>query len=332
MLPRIILSLAFCSGIVALGSLYASTELDGFPPEPLQFVDFCAEKCKHIKDMCTGLYADESFPVPKCLQWSYTIAQDKLYAYQYKSGSDAFVTTKDRVSERNRKTRKLVRWAANRTENGAQRACAHLIDSTQYEAPMMYPDEFELVVKTLIRLKPTNYLEWGSGASTSFYPLLTFGKHPKSWAIDGYEPWCEKVTADQTVKCMTENTGFAFKCVDIQDLNPTHLGNVKGIDNIRTYADRYVNAVHAMDLPALDAALVDGRFRAACALKLLHFLNKNGVLFMHDFWLRPEYHVVLNYYNVIGHSRSIAVLRMKPVLERPADWRRAWQRQLEIQL
>ena len=53
-------------------------------------------------------------------------------------------------------------------------------------------------------------------------------------------------------------------------------------------------------LSHFDAALVDGRFRVACALKLLPFLTQDSVLFMHDFWRRPMYHAVLDFHDVIG--------------------------------
>ena len=65
-----------------------------FPPESLDTINFCAEKCKHIKDMCTGLYEKESFPAPKCLKWSYALAEDQMYPHQYKPNSNAFIETK----------------------------------------------------------------------------------------------------------------------------------------------------------------------------------------------------------------------------------------------
>lgn len=40
----------------------------------------------------------------------------------------------------------------------------------------------EFVVKVFANAKPQNYLEWGTGTSTSFYPLLA---ESKVYAIDG---------------------------------------------------------------------------------------------------------------------------------------------------
>ena len=64
-----------------------------------------------------------------------------------------------------------------------------------------------------------------------------------------------------------------------------------------------------------DVALVDGRFRLQCALKLLPYLHSESVLLMHDFWLRiPAYKDVLDYYYVIGYARSVVALKKKPGL------------------
>ena len=39
------------------------------------------------------------------------------------------------------------------------------------------------------------------------------------------------------------------------------------------------------------AALVDGRFRVACALRLLEFIGDDSIVIIHDFWFRagPKY-------------------------------------------
>ena len=44
----------------------------------------------------------------------------------------------------------------------------------------------EFIVKLFANAKPATYLEWGTGTSTSFYPLLASGS---VYAIDGYPPW-----------------------------------------------------------------------------------------------------------------------------------------------
>lgn len=36
----------------------------------------------------------------------------------------------------------------------------------------MYPEEFELLVKTMVQAAPQNYVDWGAGKSTSWNPTL----------------------------------------------------------------------------------------------------------------------------------------------------------------
>ena len=46
--------------------------------------------------------------------------------------------------------------------------------------------------------------------------------------------------------------------------------------------------------------LIDGRSRAACAQKALDYISSDSIVFIHDFWLRPEYRPALQNYTVIG--------------------------------
>ena len=73
----------------------------------------------------------------------------------------------------------------------------------------------------------------------------------------------------------------------------------------------YVNSIDKLSVTTLDMALVDGRFRIQCALKLLPYLTNDSVLVLHDFWIRKPYHKVLEYYYVIGYARSVVALRKK---------------------
>lgn len=75
---------------------------------------------------------------------------------------------------------------------------------------MMWPEEFEMVAKTLARLRPKTYIEVGCGKSTSFYPLLVSGR---AVAIDNYPEWCQKVAAAPVVRCLVQAGRLQFQCV-----------------------------------------------------------------------------------------------------------------------
>ncbi len=70
---------------------------------------------------------------------------------------------------------------------------------------------------------------------------------------------------------------------------------------MRIYINSIVNASREAGVMKFDAALVDGRFRLQCTLRLLPYLHDDSVLLMHDFWVRYKaYDVVLEYYDVMG--------------------------------
>eukprot|EP00897_Mesotaenium_endlicherianum_P008655 jgi/Mesen1/7818/ME000413S07059 len=68
-----------------------------------------------------------------------------------------------------------------------------------------------------------------------------------------------------------------------------------------------------------DHFLVDGRARVQCAVEALrHFRDpRRGLTFIHDFWHRPYYFIVLAFYDVVEqhynhHHQTLAVLSPKP--------------------
>lgn len=296
-------------------------------PEPLNAQAFCAEKCKYVQEMCHGekqggKWNTVAFPAPSCTERSTSDAED------------IFIHNPTAWADRNQLTRRLAQWGGrqarmhrfdNVPETSKHEACEQI--PFVYQGPMMHPDEFEFMVKTMINLKPKTYLEWGSGKSTSFYPLMVSGH---TWVIDGYPPWCAKTSEDPTVKCMIDNSWLTFVCSEPHRADGSsiklnvegRLPKFMGKKDANTVADQYVNAIENTGTKSFDAALIDGRFRVAAALKLLPYLHDKSVLFMHDFWRRPNYHAVFDYYDAIGYARSSVALVKKKTL--PADWETAY--------
>lgn len=255
-----------------------------------QSMQICIEKCKHNYLMCQGLYSYSFYPVPTCLEWTTTLGQDVYWRNETNS------------KNRNANTRELIR------RYSMYKSCTSIPFS--YDMPMMYPDEFEMITKTMVNARPRIYLEWGGGKSTSFYPHLA----KTTYVIDGYPPWCSRIAKDLHVKCTRVN----FHCMYLQkgDVKLEQEGRLPREtppSTVRAIASVYVNAIDTLGLGSdkIDFALVDGRFRVACVLKLLPFIHDNSIVVMHDFWLRKVYHVVLKYYNVIGHTRSLVFMRRK---------------------
>ena len=45
--------------------------------------------------------------------------------------------------------------------------------------------------------------------------------------------------------------------------------------------------------------LIDGRARTDCAYKVLNYIDKGSIVFIHDFWPRSEYHKVFEWYDEV---------------------------------
>jgi hypothetical protein len=286
--------------------------------ESKQTISFCAEKCKHVKQMCTdNLYRDKlSLPAPSCLSYS-TTTQDDIY-WPPQNNSEYI--------QRNIETNALIDEVAKEARihrqslNLPSSACEEV--KTEYTGPMMFPDEFEFITKLMANVKPATYLEWGCGMSTSFYPLLA---SEKVIAIDGFPPWCEQVGEEPRVKCMREENKLHFFCPELVGVNGNPVQMMQPVGklpqstpdaDVENVMDLYVNSVtQAMiqaNITKFDVALVDGRFRVQCALKLLPYLHSESVLLMHDFWVRYNiFKDVLGYYYVIGYARSVVALKKK---------------------
>lgn len=66
-----------------------------------------------------------------------------------------------------------------------------------------------------------------------------------------------------------------------------------------------------------DLILIDGRFRVACGLNVFKEISNKVLIYFHDFWNRPYYHILLDYYVVIDTADTSVVLKKKknsPVL------------------
>ena len=173
-----------------------------------------------------------------------------------------------------------------------------------------------MIKEHLHKAKPQIYLEWGTGQSTSHYPLFA----TKTYAIDNYEPWCAKVLSQPTPSCLQRKGALDLRCVHAP-FPVKGMGNVDP-ENIDKMAELYVtdNAGVLNDIAQpIDAALIDGRFRVACSLRILPFLRPTSIVFVHDFWDRQQhYRDILNHYRVVDRVDRLAVLQPLDTSEKTA--------------
>ena len=148
------------------------------------------------------------------------------------------------------------------------------------------------------------FFEWGSGGSTIHFSKLV----------------------NQYVSIEYDINWFNQINLYIQN---EHINNVKYIycppDNdilLPIYTDRseekdfitYVNIVNTLPRHQYDIVLIDGRSRVNCANKILNYIHKESIVFIHDFFNIPKYFSVLDNYTLIDSIRegqSLAVLKKK---------------------
>lgn len=163
--------------------------------------------------------------------------------------------------------------------------------------PWMSTEEINLIESFL---KPNmTMLEWGSGGSTIKFSQ----KVSKYYSIEHVKDWYTKVNKELVnLKLDNKVNNFLIE-PDYPRTLPTKYREFK------TYIE-YVDQLNIM----FDVVLIDGRARAQCAKKVLKYLKDDAVVFIHDFWARPQYHSVLEFYEEVAsvkHDQSLVTLKKK---------------------
>jgi predicted O-methyltransferase YrrM len=85
----------------------------------------------------------------------------------------------------------------------------------------------------------------------------------------------------------------------------THIQHIKYSNHMRTLTPE--------EQQSIDLILIDGRFRVACCLKCFDIISPDCLIVFDDFLDRPQYHVVLDYYDVVEKTTDnrMVILRKK---------------------
>lgn len=94
------------------------------------------------------------------------------------------------------------------------------------------------------------------------------------------------------------------------NIGPTREWGYPELNNDKNLFEAYSSSIfESIDRKSIDLALVDGRFRVACTLKIILSCheNKHLKILIHDFWNREHYHVVLKYLDVVKKADTIGL-------------------------
>ena len=142
--------------------------------------------------------------------------------------------------------------------------------------PIMTPKEAKAFCYFM---KPENiYFEFGSWGSTniaSYYKIKTF-------SVESDVNWHNKLKDDYI--------NATYITIDLKAKKAGYPGNMTTVEDWKHYIQSYKEEYNA------DIILIDGRFRVACALDIFDKIRNDTIVLVHDYTIRPEYHIIEKYY------------------------------------
>lgn len=151
-------------------------------------------------------------------------------------------------------------------------------------------------------------LEYGCGGSTLF-----FSKYVKTYVcIEHDKKWIQKIQKKiEETKPIPSNIELHYCDTNNPIKLPVWRGSYEDFEN-------YINYIEKLKYKNYDVVLIDGRARKHCAKKILPYTNSESIIFFHDFFERPRYHDILQYYQIIDEDKpeknkqTLAILKKLP--------------------
>jgi len=191
--------------------------------------------------------------------------------------------------------------------------------------------EIDFVINYLKQTPEATMLEWGSGGST-----IEFSNYVKYYhSIEHNLDWYVDVRKELVNKNI-ENVGHYLSCHPkgraevyaeffdkweqyLIEVSQEENNNIIGLTDYYDVKDRfiwknYIDFIDRFKSINFDFIFIDGRSRPNCAKKALKYINKDSVVFIHDYFKRPQYHVVEQDYEIIGGVEDTlqTIVALKP--------------------
>jgi hypothetical protein len=174
--------------------------------------------------------------------------------------------------------------------------------------PLFSVNDIQLFYKYLD--KASYYFEYGTGGST--YQASIRKKIKQIITVESDYIWHKQFKF--LLESNNDNDNIRFIYCDL-DCKPHTWGKPGPNSTINAWIE-YSDQIRKIDqdtINKIDFILIDERFRVACCLKCFDLINDDCLIAFDDFLNRPEYHVVLDYYDVIDKSNDniMAILKKK---------------------
>ncbi len=165
---------------------------------------------------------------------------------------------------------------------------------------------FEKIIST-----SNYYLEFGAGGST--FSVLQ-NSSATVFSVESSAEWIAGMRQYRMIRS-NEKSRLSFEQVAI---GPTGNWGFPIVNIFKESFPEYSSSIfRRISAKLIDTVLVDGRFRVACILKVILECHDNDPvkIMVHDFWIRPQYHCVLKFLDVLFQKETLAVFRIKADLD-----------------
>jgi hypothetical protein len=154
------------------------------------------------------------------------------------------------------------------------------------------------------------YFEYGSGGST--YQASIRNNIVKIYSVESDIKW-QNILKENII---SNNVTYFYNEMNVL---PNTWGN-PGPNSTHLQHINYSNYLIKLTLEeqqSIDFILIDGRFRVACCLKCFDIINLDCLIAFDDFLNRPQYHVVLQYYDIVEKTidNRMVILKKKKCID-----------------
>ena len=148
------------------------------------------------------------------------------------------------------------------------------------------------------------YFEFGSGGST--YEASIQKNIKKIYSVESDKIWHNKLKE----KITHNNIIYLYNEMKTLPNNWGQPGKDATNEQKINYSNKIVN-LDKNEKDKIDFIFIDGRFRVACCLKSYNNSNENCIIAFDDFLNRKQYHIVLNYFDIIERTEDNRMVILK---------------------
>lgn len=171
--------------------------------------------------------------------------------------------------------------------------------------PFFAPEDKKLFYKYL--KNSTHYFEYGSGGST--YQVSSCPNLKKIYSVESDVNWQNKLKQEIPD---SSKIHFIFSEMNTKP-NTWGYPGTNATDKQKKNYSNQLNLLTEYEQKNIDFILIDGRFRVACCLKTFHLIQDNCFIAFDDFLNRPQYHIVMDFFDIIEYSidKKMVILKKK---------------------